>query len=133
MFSRRAGSCRFSGHILSESAMSADILIREARIVDGSGAPVFGGDVRVRDGRVHEVGPALRADGETIVAADGRYLAPGFIDAHCHDDLICSLVHPAFPAPLYANGDAQEGRRNRSGIVSWARVLTIEQNFQLLL
>jgi N-acyl-D-amino-acid deacylase len=47
------------------------------------------GDVRVRDGRITSIGPALPVGGSDTLDADGRYLAPGFIDAHCHDDLIC--------------------------------------------
>jgi N-acyl-D-amino-acid deacylase len=69
--------------------MSDHILIRGARIIDGTGAPWFQSDVRIRAGRIAEVSPSLPADGAEAVDADGRYLAPGFIDAHCHDDLIC--------------------------------------------
>jgi N-acyl-D-amino-acid deacylase len=69
--------------------MAGDLLIRGARIIDGTGAPWFAGDVRSRDGRITSVGPSLPIDDADTVDADGRYLAPGFIDAHCHDDLIC--------------------------------------------
>ena len=69
--------------------MSNPWLIRGARIIDGTGAPWFRGDVGVRDGKILAVGPALSAPANaTMVEAEGRYLAPGFIDAHCHDDLI---------------------------------------------
>src|SRR3954465_11659635 len=69
--------------------MASDLLIRGARIIDGTGAPWFLGDVQISDGRIISIGPSLRADGSDTLDADGRYLAPGFIDAHCHDDLIC--------------------------------------------
>ncbi len=62
-------------------------LIGDARILDGTGAPWFRGDVRIRDGRIAEIGVDLPPDGATVLRADDRYLAPGFIDAHCHDDL----------------------------------------------
>jgi N-acyl-D-amino-acid deacylase len=68
--------------------MSADILIRNARVVDGTGAPAFTADVRIEKGRIAEIGPSLPVSGN-VIDAGGRYLAPGFIDAHCHDDLIC--------------------------------------------
>ena len=68
--------------------MTADFLIRNARVVDGTGAPAFTADVRVEKGRIAAVQPSLPASGK-IIDAGGRYLAPGFIDAHCHDDLIC--------------------------------------------
>jgi N-acyl-D-amino-acid deacylase len=64
--------------------------IRGARIIDGTGAPWFRGDVRVVNGRIDAVGTDLASGtGASIVDAQDRYLAPGFIDAHCHDDLIC--------------------------------------------
>jgi len=64
------------------------ILIRNARILDGTGAPWFPGDVRIEGGRIAAVSPKLDAEGAEVVEAEGRYLAPGFIDAHAHDDLI---------------------------------------------
>jgi N-acyl-D-amino-acid deacylase len=69
--------------------MTADVLIRDARIVDGTGAPAFTADVRIQDGRITDIQPSLPASGGKVIEAGGRYLAPGFIDAHCHDDLIC--------------------------------------------
>lgn len=69
--------------------MTSDLLIRGARIIDGTGAPWFAGDVRISGGRITSIGPSLPAEGAEIVETEGRYLAPGFIDAHCHDDLIC--------------------------------------------
>ena len=69
--------------------MPADCLIRDARIVDGTGAPWFVSDVLLRNGRIAEIGKSVKAQGASVVDARGLYLAPGFIDAHCHDDLIC--------------------------------------------
>jgi N-acyl-D-amino-acid deacylase len=71
------------------SSMSQDFLIRGARVIDGTGSPWFVADVRVRNRRILDIQKTLADDGAEIVEADGRYLAPGFIDAHCHDDLIC--------------------------------------------
>lgn len=64
-------------------------LIRNAVILDGLGSPPCPGDLSVKDGLIAEVGPNLQPGGAAVVNAAGRYLAPGFIDAHCHDDLIC--------------------------------------------
>jgi len=74
--------------------MTGHFLLRGARIIDGTGAPPFVSDLRVREGRIAGIGPDLSADGATVIDAEDRYLAPGFIDAHCHDDLIC-LREPA--------------------------------------
>ena len=68
--------------------MTPSTLIRSARIIDGSGAAWFVGDALLEAGRIAAVGTNLSAGGCRVVEARGRFLAPGFIDAHCHDDLI---------------------------------------------
>ncbi|MDR3514534.1 MAG: D-aminoacylase [Azospirillaceae bacterium] len=74
--------------------MSGDVLVQDARIIDGTGAPWYRADVRIRDGRIAAIEPGLDPSGATLVPAGDRFLAPGFIDAHCHDDLI-TLREPA--------------------------------------
>lgn len=65
---------------------SKDLIVRGGHVVDGTGAPGFRGDVRVRGGRIAEVGPDLAPDGETEIDAGGAVVAPGFIDTHAHTD-----------------------------------------------
>ena len=65
--------------------MSYDILIRNARIVDGSGMPSYQGDLAVKDGKIAAIGK-LNGDAARVVDAGGRVVAPGFIDNHCHYD-----------------------------------------------
>ncbi|CEJ96271.1 D-aminoacylase (EC 3.5.1.81) [Caballeronia glathei] len=67
----------------------ADTLIVGARLIDGTGSPAVERDVAVRDGRI----VAITAPGglagwraDAIFEAEGRVLAPGFIDVHTHDD-----------------------------------------------
>ena len=42
------------------------------------------GDVRVRDAKIDEIGPALAGRGERVVGGDGGALLPGLHDHHCH-------------------------------------------------
>jgi len=62
-----------------------DLLITNARVVDGTGAPARPGAVGVRDGRIAAVGQVNGPAARTIDAG-GRVLAPGFIDPHSHSD-----------------------------------------------
>ncbi|HEX3067483.1 MAG TPA: amidohydrolase family protein [Thermoanaerobaculia bacterium] len=63
-----------------------DLVIRNATIVDGSGAPRFQDDVAIQNGRIQKIGPVGNADSGRVIDASGKILAPGFIDAHTHDD-----------------------------------------------
>ncbi len=62
-----------------------ELLIRDVRLV-GIDGPVSDGvvDVRLADGRVTEVGPALAAFGHEEHRAEGRWMVPGLWDAHVH-------------------------------------------------
>ncbi|MGE0598358.1 MAG: amidohydrolase family protein [Dehalococcoidia bacterium] len=64
--------------------MAADLVIRNARIIDGSGSAGFMADVSVTDGRISEIGTG--GAGTREVDANGRTLTPGFVDTHSHDD-----------------------------------------------
>src|SRR4051812_2012807 len=65
--------------------MAYDLLIKNGRIVDGSGGPSYRGDVAVKDGKIVEIGK-LSGPAARTIDADGRVVAPGFIDNHCHYD-----------------------------------------------
>ncbi|WP_237151777.1 N-acyl-D-amino-acid deacylase family protein [Oryzibacter oryziterrae] len=69
--------------------MASPLFIRDARVIDGTGAPWFRASVRLAGGRIAEIGPKIAPKaGDRVIDAGGRWLAPGFIDAHCHDDLV---------------------------------------------
>jgi len=62
-----------------------DLVLRGGTVADGSGAPVFEGDVAVKDGRIVQVG-AVRGAGAEEIDARGRLVTPGFVDIHTHYD-----------------------------------------------
>ena len=65
----------------------SDRLIRGGTVVDGTGAPAYRADVRLRNGVIVEIAPALEPlPGELVHEADGCYVAPGFIESHTHFD-----------------------------------------------
>jgi N-acyl-D-aspartate/D-glutamate deacylase len=63
-----------------------DLLIKNARICDGTGGPSFMGDLGVQDGLIHKVGRSNGATAERVIDAGGLVLAPGFVDPHTHYD-----------------------------------------------
>src|SRR5712691_354781 len=80
--------------------MAYDLLIKNARIVDGTGAPAYSGSLAVEGGKIAAVGDASGAAHREI-NGDGLVLAPGFVDIHTHYDaqiswdrlLTCSSWH----------------------------------------
>jgi N-acyl-D-amino-acid deacylase len=74
-----------------------DVLIRNATIVDGTGAPRFPGDIGIRSGRIERIGELSGERGTTEIDLEGRVAAPGFIDAHTHDDRLMLSVPDMAP------------------------------------
>ena len=76
-----------------------DLLIQNARVVDGTGNPWFVSDVAIDDGRIVAVGRSLEVVADEIIDARERVLAPGFIDVHTHVE----------------SSDSREGLKNLPG------------------
>jgi N-acyl-D-aspartate/D-glutamate deacylase len=66
--------------------MSTEIVIRGGTVVDGTGAEGYQSDVAVERGRIVEIAPRIDANGARVLDAEGRIVAPGFIDIHTHYD-----------------------------------------------
>ncbi|RPI28859.1 MAG: D-aminoacylase [Acidobacteria bacterium] len=70
-------------------AQTYDIIIRNGRVVDGSGNPWYAGDVAIRNGRIAAIGSLCLpgpCDAKRTIDAQGLVVAPGFIDVHTHAD-----------------------------------------------
>jgi N-acyl-D-amino-acid deacylase len=65
--------------------MPYDLIIRNGKVIDGSGIPGFHGDVAVSGGRITEIGK-ISGDARQVLNADGLVVAPGIIDNHTHYD-----------------------------------------------
>ena len=62
-----------------------DVLITNARIIDGTGNPWFWGSVAIRDGKIAGVG-RVNGTADQTIDAKGQIVAPGFIDVHAHTE-----------------------------------------------
>jgi N-acyl-D-amino-acid deacylase len=79
-----------------------DLLIRNGTVIDGTRALRFEADVAVRDGRIAAIGKLDKARADSELDASGRIVAPGFIDAHTHDDRL--LLSSPDMAPKASQG-----------------------------
>ena len=61
-----------------------DLVIRNGRIIDGTGAPWYSGDIGIRGEAIVAVGTAIEPGQAQVIDAAGQVVAPGFIDIHTH-------------------------------------------------
>ena len=66
-----------------KGVMDYDLLIKNGRVVNGSGLPSYAADVGIRDGKIAEIG-RLHGTAARTIDADGFVVSPGFIDHHTH-------------------------------------------------
>ena len=66
--------------------MGHDIVITGGAVVDGTGAPAVRADVGIDGDRITEVGTVDTTGAHRRIEAEGRYVTPGFVDAHTHLD-----------------------------------------------
>ena len=74
------------GLVWPAAAQDFDLLIRNGRIVDGTGNPAYIGDVAIRGGKIAAMGRLAGRSAARVIDASGLTVAPGFIDIHTHSD-----------------------------------------------
>lgn len=77
-----------------------DLVIRNGRIVDGTGSPWYSGDVGIRDGRIAAIGHLGDTPARRTIDAAGKVVAPGFIDMLGQSELSI-LVDPRLPSKIH--------------------------------
>lgn len=71
-----------------------DMILKNAKIVDGTGGPWFHGDVALAGGKIAGIGKYVKKDALKVIDIEGKVLCPGFIDPHSHADIIATEVNP---------------------------------------
>lgn len=80
------GSVRGDAGRRASSGRNAEIVLRNALVYDGTGAPGIEADVAIAGGRISAIGPRLSVRGDEELELRGLALAPGFVDIHSHTD-----------------------------------------------
>lgn len=79
-----------------------DILIKNGTILDGTGQPMYKGDVGIQEGKIVEIGDLHNEHAEKEIDATGKYVAPGFIDVNNHSDTYWRIfLDPDMESMLY--------------------------------
>ena len=77
-----------------------DLVITNGHIIDGTGSPWYSGDVGIRNGRIAAIGNLSAAARARTVDAEGKVVAPGFIDMLGQSETTI-LVDPRLPSKIY--------------------------------
>ena len=102
-----------------------DILITNARIIDGTGGPSRTGSIGIRQGHVAAVG-AVTGTATRTIDARGRVAAPGFIDMHSHSDMTLvtdgngqSKIRQGVTTEIIGESDSVAPRKAASAAAPW--------------
>src|SRR4051812_4050134 len=70
--------------VFHAQAPTLDLLLRNGRVVDGTGSPWFTADIGIRGDTIVRIAPAIDEPATRVIDAGGQVIAPGFIDIHTH-------------------------------------------------
>ncbi|MGO9646574.1 MAG: N-acyl-D-amino-acid deacylase family protein [Terriglobales bacterium] len=85
---------------ISTSSTTFDLVITNGHIIDGTGSPWYSGDIGIRGGRIAAIGNLSEAARTRTIDAQGKVVAPGFIDMLGQSDLTIQ-VEPRVPSKIY--------------------------------
>ncbi|HUB31281.1 MAG TPA: D-aminoacylase [Terracidiphilus sp.] len=84
----------------TEEKAPFDVVILHGRVMDGTGSPWYAGDVGIRAGKIAAIGNLEKAPARETIDAQGKVVAPGFIDMLGQSELTI-LVDPRLPSKIY--------------------------------
>ncbi|MFC4801246.1 amidohydrolase family protein [Neobacillus sp. GCM10023253] len=65
-----------------------DLIIRNGKIIDGTGSPWYYGDLAIENGKIAKIGKLTNCQAKEEIDAKNQVVSPGFIDMHTHSDLV---------------------------------------------
>ncbi|MFZ0286309.1 MAG: hypothetical protein WAL32_13855, partial [Terriglobales bacterium] len=93
-------SSRVGNGQTSSSRLAFDVAITNGHIIDGTGSPWYSGDIGIRDGKIAAIGNLSEAARSRTIDAQGKVVAPGFIDMLGQSELTI-MVDPRVPSKIY--------------------------------
>ena len=85
---------------LAAQQPSYDLIIRNGRIIDGTGSPWYSGELAIRQGRIVEIATLIQGKAKQTIDAAGMVVTPGFIDMLGQSELSI-LVNPQLPSKIF--------------------------------
>jgi N-acyl-D-amino-acid deacylase len=79
-------------------------IIKNGNIIDGTGRPAFRGDIAIEGDKIVQIGNLQKANAEEIFDADGKFVAPGFVDIQNHSDVYWTIFDNPSLDSLVAQG-----------------------------
>ena len=76
------------------------LIIKDGKVIDGTGKPALRADVGIRDGKIAAVSDLTGVKAEKSIAAGGLVVAPGFIDIHSHSDFTI-MINPRAESKIH--------------------------------
>ncbi|MCG3217156.1 MAG: D-aminoacylase [Candidatus Heimdallarchaeota archaeon] len=67
--------------------MKYDLILKNGRIIDGTGKPIFKADIGIMDGKIEQIKIKIDSEAEKIIDVNDLVISPGFIDVHSHSDI----------------------------------------------
>src|SRR6187455_1733196 len=90
--------------VSAQTPQQFDILIRNGRVLDGTGNPWYRADIGITGDRIRAMGSLGNATAKTVIDAGDRYVTPGFIDVHSHAGGGLATEELKHGRPLLAQG-----------------------------
>src|ERR1043165_1957059 len=90
--------------LTAQTPQQFDILIRNGRVLDGTGNPWYRADIGITGDRIRAMGSLRNATAKAIIDAADKYVTPAFIDVHSHAGPGLATTELQHGQPLLAQG-----------------------------